>query len=60
MSTLPHELCPEAKSIDSLGLGVPGLSMLLLNVQLSYRKEYFNGIVETCAFEETTTNNFCR
>lgn len=62
MITLPHELCPEAIFMDSLDLIVLGLSMLQLNLQLSYRQrqQCFNGIVGTCAFKETTTKNFCR
>lgn len=62
MITLPHKLCPEAIFTDSLDLIDPGLSMLQLNLPLSYRQrlECVNGIVDTCAFKETTTNNFCR
>lgn len=59
MITLPHEL---SIFIDSLDLIVPGLSVLQLNLQLSYRQrqDCFNGSVETCVFKEITTNNFCR
>lgn len=62
MITLQHELCLKAIFIDSLDPIVPGLSMLLLNLQLIYRQrqQCFNGIADTIAFKETTTNNFCR
>lgn len=45
MITLPHEL---SIFIDSLDLIVPGLSVLQLNLQLSYRQrqDCFNGSVE--------------